>query len=701
MTLPPLTDQKVPWVDPIEALRVLVAELRALVARLELKDGAPGLQDKLNAAQERVSGPRAVVVLLGEHEALKRRFLERLLGPNLAHLPNPTTVCTRLEYGAEPESTVVMPEQMPAATPLDPLENFLGRRITNDSTSSIPISTPIGTPIGTPGEAPIVSPIGSPTGEAPEETQEEPEKPEKLHPMQLIRLPNPTLQGGLAVIDTPAVESGEPDANVLQCAEQADAWIFVLNADHALSEGSQTLLRRLPERGARLEIVVENADSLSGEERLAARDRLMRTLRERCDIESPRLTLVASAATEGDEGNFWHGRFATFHSVMMLRGREHWMAGTRALVQDALSQVGAEIDIELKSVAMGVRHARLRLGMKDLDGLRTRFSGLGLLEGERPGETKTADPQPAAAIPQQSRLDWSAGMDGQATKAEPVDGLSPLTILAEAIASMAPEPAGTETAPPKEDAEAAMLATVRDAVMGAAKQPEIAIPHAESLSSGEPAADIGTAKPAVTPAQSAAALPARPAPAEPALVGSRESAAKVRPKRGVSVHLSGGLRQLVPRSSTAQSGTVRLLKRIAWVALVIAFICLILWALAPRGFLFGQEQPAEWDFQQPKPALASRAVPAAPDDADAGAPQPGSASSLPDTAGAATPNIPTAALTKHKGAVRIPLVHPIPTDATAGVPQYSKRHHRHLLGLGKLWHWVRHPRHGKSGQDIQ
>src|ERR1700753_3405994 len=103
MTLPPLTDQKVPRIDPIEALVVLVAELRALVARLELKDRAH-LQETLNAAQERVCGPRAVVLLLGEHEELKRRFLERLRGPNLAPLPSPTTVCTRLEYGTEPES---------------------------------------------------------------------------------------------------------------------------------------------------------------------------------------------------------------------------------------------------------------------------------------------------------------------------------------------------------------------------------------------------------------------------------------------------------------------------------------------------------------------------------------------------------------------------------------------------------------------
>jgi hypothetical protein len=33
----------------------------------------------------------------------------------------------------------------------------------------------------------------------------------------------------------------------------------------------------------------------------------------------------------------------------------------------------------------------------------------------------------------------------------------------------------------------------------------------------------------------------------------------------------------------------------------------------------------------------------------------------------------------------------MPTGATAGVPRSTKRHHRHLLGLGKLWNWVRHP----------
>ena len=684
MTSPHLTDQK-PRIDPVEALRLLVADLQALVVRLELKDRTPTLQNALTAAQQRVSGPRAVVVLLGEHEELKRRFLERLLGPELALLPNPTTVCTRLEYGAEPECTVAVPQATPAVAPLDPLENFLGRRSMNTGKSQI---------------------MNAP-GEAPDGTEEKTE--EKQQAMQLIRLPNPTLQGGLAVIDTPAVESGEPAANVLECVEQADAWIFVLDADHALSEASQTLLRRLPERGARLEIVVENADSLSGEERLAARDRLMRTLHEGCHIEAPRLTLVASAATEGQEGNFWHGRFATFHSVMMLRGRERWMAGTRALVLDALSQVGAEIDLELKSIALGVRHARLRLGMKDLDGLRTRFSVLGLLDGERPAETKTAA-EPAAAIPQQSRLDWSGGSD----PATVMEGQSAMTLLAQAIASIEPESTGTEAANPKADTEEALP----NAEKAAENLPKISRSPAQSVAHTEPAAEVSRAAsapgttpvgiPAITPAATvpatlaakAAAPLVPPVPlAEPAFVRSREPAAQSRPKRGVSVHLSGSLRQLVPHGTASERGMVRLLTRIAWVALVIAFICLIVWALAPRGFLFGQEPPAEWDYQQPKPALASHIVPAGPGDAGAEPPPPGIASSLPNTSAAATPNIPTAALTKHPAAVRTPLVHPIPSEATAGVPQRSKRHHRHLLGLGKLWHWVRHPRHGKSDQD--
>ena len=92
MTSTHLTDQK-PRVDPVDALRLLMADLRALADGLELKDRSRSLQQTLKATEERLSGPRAVVMLLGEHEELKRRFLERLLGP-------------RPEAGAEPDDGV-------------------------------------------------------------------------------------------------------------------------------------------------------------------------------------------------------------------------------------------------------------------------------------------------------------------------------------------------------------------------------------------------------------------------------------------------------------------------------------------------------------------------------------------------------------------------------------------------------------------
>lgn len=664
MTSPPLTDQT-PREDPTEGLRALVADLLTLTSRLELKQRIPDLQATLKAAQERVCGPRALVMLLSEHEELKRRFLERLLGPDLALIPNPTTECTRLEYGAEPEQTVTMLQGQPGAQPLDPLESFLGQRILGNATENIPEAIQEITPENIP--------------------EKSPETPRKA--MQTIRFPNPTLKGGLAVIDTPAVESGEPSASSLEWIEQADAWIFVLNADHALSEASQALLRRLPERGTRLELVVENAEALSGEERIAARDRLMQTLREHCNIESPRLTLVASAATEGDEGSFWHGRFATFHSVMMLRGRERWLEGTLAMVLDALSKVSAEIDLELKSIALGVRHARLRLGMKDLDGLRARFHELsggelsgGGRESEPVAEVKPVSPQAAEAVPQQSRLDWSGGSD--AATHPTVGDASPMELLAEAIAAMAPETT-TEAAKPTPAPVPVPVTQER----AAAKSPEQRAGESRSVVRENPVATPPRtmAEPLVQPA----------AMAEPAF--DRFSApTEKRPKRGLSVHFTGRLRQLVPHSRTAEPGKFTLLRRIVWVALVIGFICLILWALAPRGFLFGQEAPAEWDFQQPKPVLASHAAPSAAVEP----PHPGNAGSLPDTTAAATPAIPAAPLAKHHGAVRMPLVHPIPEGATAGVPQ-PKRHHRHLLGLGKLWHWVRHPHHTRNDPAAQ
>lgn len=602
MTSPQPTDQK-PCIDPVEALRVLVADLRALADRLALKEHSGSLQQRLKAAQERVSGPRAVVLLLGEHEDLKRRFLERLLGPNLAQVPIPTTVCTRLEYGAQPECSVTMPQGLPAVLPLDQLEAFLVRNADR---------------------------------QADRDTMEK--------TVRTIRLPNPTLKGDLAVIDTPIVKSIEPAASLLECAAQADAWIFVLQADHKLSEASCALLRRLPERGARLEMVVEGAEALNAEDRLDARERLMRTLSERCNIEAPRLTLIASAPTEGDAESFWHGRFATFHSVMMLRGREHSLEATRTVVAGALSVVGTEIDSELKSIGLGLRHARLRLGMKDLDGLRTRFDELRQLDSPPPLDTNAAHEKPAAIQPAGGNLP-----------------LMPVEAMAAATMPGSMDVQAIEAAKPGSLIDQAQNG---DGVVSAAPE--------------ETSAVAPFAAPAVVP--------------EPTFVSFRRSTADARPSSGLAVTFSETLTRLLPRGAAAGGGKIALPQRVAGVALATSFVCLILWALAPRGFLFGHEAPSEWEYHAPENAAsASHVAPATTTAPDVSLPQPGDASSLPDPAGPQTPSIPEAPLRKRSAAIRTPLLRPIPSGEAAGVPRSTKRRHRHLLGLGKLWHWVRHP----------
>jgi hypothetical protein len=597
MTSPQPTDQK-PCIDPVEALRVLVADLRALADRLALNEHNHSLQQTLKTAQERVSGPRAVVMLLGEHEDLKRRFLERLLGPNLAQVPKPTTVCTRLEYGAQPECSVTMPQGLTAALPLDQLEAFLVQHADRDTMEKT---------------------------------------------VRTIRLPNPTLKGDLAVIDTPIVKSMGPAASLLECAAQAHAWIFVLQADHALSEASYALLSRLPERGARLEMVVEGAEALNADERLAARERLMRTLSERCNIEAPRLTLIASAPTEGDAESFWHGRFATFHSVMMLRGRERSLEATRTVVAGALSAVGTEIDSELKSIGLGLRHARLRLGMKDLNGLQTRFHELRQLDSPPPLDTNATHEKPATI--------------------QPAGGNLPL-LLVEAMAAA--------TMPGSMDVQAIEAAKPGTLIDQAQNGDGVVSPAPEKTSAVAP-----FAAPTVVP--------------EATFVSFRRSTADAWPSSGLAVNFSETLTRLVPRGAAAGGGRIALPQRVAGVALAASFVCLILWALAPRGFLFGHEAPSEWEYHPPENAASASHVAPATTAPDVSLPQPGDAGSLPDPAGPQTPSIPEAPLRKRSAAIRTPLLRPIPSGETAGVPRSTKRRHRHLLGLGKLWHWVRHP----------
>jgi hypothetical protein len=312
------------------------------------------------------------------------------------------------------------------------------------------------------------------------------------------------------------------------------------------------------------------------------------------------------------------------------------------VVAGALAALGTEIDSELKSIGLGLRHARLRLGMNDLDGLRTRFDELRQLDSPPPLDAKAAHEKPPAIQPAAEKL--------------------PL-MPAEAIAAA--------TMPGSMDVQATEVA-----------KPGSYIDQAQTGDAGVSAAPETTGTAAAAPF----------AAPEPSFVSFPRPTAGARSKSGLAVSFGETWTRLVPDGAAAGGGKITLPRRLAGGALAASFVCLILWALAPRGFLFGHEAPSEWEYHQPENAgSVSHPVPATTTGLNVSLPQPGDSSSLPDPADTQTPNIPAAPLRKRSAAIRTPLLRPIPSGAAAGVSRSTKRHHRHLLGLGKLWHWVRHP----------
>jgi hypothetical protein len=566
----------------VDALRLLVPDLQALVDRLALaedpehgnpehKKDSPRFVQTVKAAQKRVAGPRAVVMLLSEHALLKRHFLERLLGP-LPNLPEPLAELVtesmrgpvRLEYGPAPE------------------------RVAPTSEQAIPV----------------------------------------------LRLPTPTLKRGLAVIDTPAIETpaiedslaiedaattdGRGAVSVLWCAQQANAWIFVLAADHAIGKAAQTLLRQLPEQASGLEFVVEGAEALNATARGAAREQLLQTLRENCGIAEPRLTLIASAATEGDEGSYWHGRFATFHTVMMLRGRERWLQATRALIAAAMNDVGAEIEQELKNSVPGLRHARLRLGLKDLEGLRTRFHELGRPEGDAPGETASASSSTQASS--------TTDVPAPATQWQP--------LATESVAPIAPPVDRPDTA-------AEVFLSEREA--------------RELLESQALRAPRGLR------AKLVRLLPF----SRPTFRGMGTAAAAQ-----VSAGVKGSTRPW------------RLLGGV-W---ALAFLVIALWIMWPR-LAAEHESAAEWDLRQQSAPLAPKPAPATPRPMEPSLVVPAVHAETEHAGVRDTVSLPSR--TRANTVIRTPLAKPVPQGLTAGAAP-PRRHHG-FLGIGRLWGWVRHP----------
>ena len=148
---------------------------------------------------------------------------------------------------------------------------------------------------------------------------------------------------------------------------------------------------------------------------------------------------------------------------------------------------------------------------------------------------------------------------------------------------------------------------------------------------------------------------------------------------------------------TRQGERAHTLKAATIMALLLVLAGLIAWAMWRRGKVFGHENGAAWEYQPAKAADASRPIPATPDGNSPNSVPPLNTASLPDPAAAHTPDLTGKPLRKRSHTVRLPLAKPVlQQEPSAPAVPRRKRHRRGILGLGKLWHWIRHDHHKKS-----
>ncbi len=558
--------------DPAADLRLLLSDLQWLVERLGLKEQSRGLSQTLKAAQDQLAGPRAVALLLAERADLKRRFLERLLGP-VPELPECIDAVCRLEYGREPECVVQLPEGLTAVLPLHQVREFLERR-----GADLPANA-----------------------------------------TRLAHLPSPALERGLAVVDTPPLAAMNAES-LAPLLEQADAWLLIVAPECTLQPGTEALLRTLPDRGARLAILIEEGGAINAAAAVAARESLAKRLAD-CGLGEARLTPLDGGGPQAESS-----AVADLQASLVDRGRQRWLAQVRATIGEAFEEVESVTELEVKLAGLSLRQVRLRRGLKDLEALRLRFAELRERENAPEAATTTGT---APTAPAQTA---SASVE--------VSGMAAQPLFVRFTGSAEQSDASAERRPGWRE----QMRRVAGMKVRLRRRERRTDPQAPG-----PAASAGIADGSVfrRPYRSRAE-------------GARKTDSDApRVGHGWPMQVLGG-------------------------GLTVGFVCLLLWAFWPHSPV-RPEDGGQWNYQPPAPAAAApeAGVPAPPDSPALELP-PVEAETEPATSSS---ELGTRPLLKPRAASRTPLLKPRPDGLRAGA---SRSHHRRdLLGIGKLWHWVR------------
>ncbi|MHB8245986.1 MAG: dynamin family protein [Acidimicrobiales bacterium] len=294
-----------------------LGELEYLARRLATSSAhQPELARRAQRLAERIATQRFHIAILGEFKRGKSTLVNALIGRQL--LPSGvvplTNVATEVHFGST-RTTVSFADGRRIEIPVDAIDGYVTER---------------GNPANTKGvdrvEVGVSASLGAP---------------------------------GLVLVDTPGIASvNDHNTTTAHFAlADSDAAVLVLSADSPLSESELGLLTELTRRQAKVFVVINKADHLTGPELEEVRRFVADHLRQRCNAEIEPYCISARTALDGESAdrNVVEG-FARFQDALKRFVEDDLVVARRASVIAELARIAQSLDhsleIEASAAAM-------------------------------------------------------------------------------------------------------------------------------------------------------------------------------------------------------------------------------------------------------------------------------------------------------------------------------------------------------------
>ncbi len=318
----------------------------------------------LHGLQKRSAFPQWKVAIFSNSASRKLGLISVLVETPLeeAGLPPSVAACTYLAYGAEPESAVTLADNLTARFPLDQLGDFVQ------------------------------------------------EKSGSVTKVQ-VRLPSNALQRGLVVIDTPVLGSDVKDLLMRTgpAMEDADACVFLLEADTSIAKNVQTFLMNLGDSAGKFFLFVAPSSPDDAGRDLEAERSVYAELARRAGIIEDRMVILPAFSAGGSLVERW------LPAVEAVQKDVESVARRRAKLSAAVEAeilAGKALECAERAVRSGaslMQQMKLRRSIRTILEIRARAAEM-VEEGgqamlERADPRVSAVPKMSVAKPQKVRTE--------------------------------------------------------------------------------------------------------------------------------------------------------------------------------------------------------------------------------------------------------------------------------------------------------